>query len=165
MTLKGNSFQGSMPIFPLTMQNKAINDQKANLSSNLNLADYGNITSFMDVMELLKNTFGLSSVKTNLTTTSMTNLAYNSTTGIGDSSAMVINTGATEVDCYTSISEANSGIFGRDVYVSLTSAVTQWVKICKVYVKIDSIANEQYSGLNYNNSGTLTPIDLPTIYN
>jgi hypothetical protein len=42
MTLKGNSFQGSMPIFPLTMQNKAINDQSANLPSNLNLADYGN---------------------------------------------------------------------------------------------------------------------------
>ena len=163
MTLKGNSFSGSMPIFPLTMQNKAINDQKANLPSNLNLADYGNITSFMDVMELLKNTFGLSSVKTNLTTGSMANLVYNSTTGIGDSSAMVVNTGATEAECYTNISEANSGMLGRDVYVSLTSAVTQWVKICKVYVKVESIANKQYSGLNYNNAGTLTPIDVPTI--
>jgi hypothetical protein len=163
ITLKGNSFQGSMPIFPLTMQNKAINDQKANLPSNLNLDDYGNITSFMDVIELLKNTFGLSSVQTNLTATSMTNLSYNSTTGIGDSSAMTVNTGATEADSYTNISENNSGILGRDVYVSLTSAVTQWVKICKVYVKVGSIANKQYSGLNYDNAGTLTPIDIPAI--
>lgn len=163
MTLKGNSFQGSMPIFPLTMQNKAINDQTANLPSNLNLADYGNMTSFMDVIELLKNTFGLSSVKTNLTTTSMTNLAYNSTTGIGDASAMEVNTPLNEEDCYTSISEANSGMLGRDVYVSLTSAVTQWVKICKVYVKVGSITTENYSGLNYNNAGTLAPIDVPAI--
>jgi hypothetical protein len=117
----------------------------------------------MDVIELLKNTFGLSSVNTNLTATTMSNLAYNSTTGIGDSSAMTVNTGATEADSYTNISEANSGILGRDVYVSLTSAVTQWVKICKVYVTVGSIANKQYSGLNYNNAGALTPIDIPSI--
>ena len=165
MTLKGNSFQGSMPLFPLTMQNKAINDQKSSLPSNLNLEDYGNITSFMDVMELLKNTFGLSSIKTNLTNTSMSNLVYNSVTGIGNSSLMEVNTGANEEDSYTNISEANSGMLGRDVYVSLTSAVTQWVKICKVYVKVTSISNNTYSGLNSVNGedGTLTGIQIPTI--
>jgi hypothetical protein len=144
ITLKGNSVSGTMPLYPLTKyQNKAIKEAVAvgKISENT-LKMYQEQHSIMDLMDLLKNTFSLTTVNTNLNTP----LSYD-TSGFGveqpvqnweNSNSQGINNLST-VD--------NSFTINNCVYISLTSAVTQWVRVSKVQVKLTNMANSNYEGL------------------
>lgn len=165
MTLKGNSFQSQIPLYPLTLQNKPIKDAKDNntLSNPDSLSDYSNMPSLMDAMELLKNIFGLSTINSNILSSKP--LEYDSN-GVGKTIQPTELNNSSTVNYYTDLDQKNQGILGKHIYISLTSSITQWVRVCKLYVKIGSIENLSYSGLNTKDSnGTLTPISIPTAKN
>ena len=138
MILKGNTFKPDMPLYPITKQNPDLyNDSDAYLGSiagNEYLKDilpsFQNVSSYYDMIQLLETTFGLSSLNSNLT-----NLGVNATTGIGNKFEKANlndpNDGGgwtnsiTELDCPT--------------YVSLTSAVTQWVRVRAISITVDKV--------------------------
>lgn len=136
MRLKGNTFASEMPVYPLTNNNGPI--KIANLPDSI-LDRYKNINSLMDTIDLLKNIFGLSSISMNLKNTKNdSNIKYDPITQIGN---------ITNLEVITSDSTCKFTPL-KDVYVSLTSAVTQWVKVAKIEFSIGSMVNKTYSGLN-----------------
>ena len=159
MTLKGNSFQNNMPLYPITLQNSPIKSAQDNntLSNPELLNNFSNIPSLMDSIELLKNIFGLSMITTNLKNNNDSSLKYDNGVGV---TTDLDDTYGTKY--FTDLCDSN-----KHIYISLTSAVTQWVRVSKLYVNIGSIENEQYSGLNTKNitTGELTPISIPTAKN
>ena len=147
--LKGNSFATNMPIYPLTNQNEPI--QLANLPNEL-LENFSKVSSLMDGVEILRNIFGLSTITMNLKNTKNdTNLQYDTTTGIGN----MINVETITSDITCKFTKLN------DIYISFTSAVTQWIKLDKMEFTIGSIENESYNGLD----GNMGPIQIPIAKN
>ena len=179
MTLKGNSFKSQMPIFPLTKTTSP--EIKAN-ESNINatvLSQFQNEPSLWDAIQLLKTIFTLNTIKINIgtngsttpgnssyfeldTTTGLGSVKFNkTTTSSGYYEKIASNvTSATNNNCVTNIRTPNTGFLGKDVYVSLTRAVTQWVRVSAIQVTIDDISNKNYDGL-LNTSGNSIPI--PTV--
>merc|ERR1711907_553184 len=144
ITLKGNSVSGTMPLYPLTKyQNKHVRDgADAGQISDETLQMYEGQHSIMDLMDLLKNTFGLKQVISNLAK----ELKYDDD-GFGeepdinswkDSSSNGINDLSTVENMYNNC-----------VYISLTSAVTQWVRVSKIQIKVKNLQKKAtYPGLN-----------------
>lgn len=159
VTLKGNSFQTYMPLYPLTLQNSPIKSAKDNntLAQPDSLTDFSNISSLMDAIELLKNIFGLSNITMNLKNNNDSSLKYENEVGVTTDLDNIYGN-----EYYTDVSDSN-----KHIYISFTSAVTQWVRVSKLYVKVGSIENVNYSGLNTidNTTGELTPISIPTAKN
>ena len=173
MTLKGNSFSRKMPIFPLTTQNNP-----AFVGKTINtdvLQQYQPVASIWDAIQLLKNLFSLSTIKLNIgingnTTIGNSNLFDLDSNGLGSSLfdptqngnyiKTAISKTTTNNNCITYIREPGTGILGRSAFVSLTSAVTQWVKVCSIQVTIGDIINEVYDGLL---DSTGNAIQIPTV--
>lgn len=159
ITLKGNSFQNNMPLYPITLQNSPIKSALDNntLSNPVLLNNFSNIPSLMDAVQLLKNIFGLSSITMNLKNNNDSSLKYDNGIGITTDLDNIYGT-----EYFTDLCDSN-----KHIYISLTSAVTQWVRVSKLYVNIGSIENVHYSGLNTKNitTGELTPISIPTAKN
>ena len=159
ITLKGNSFQNNMPLYPITLQNSPIKSALDNntLSNPELLNNFSNIPSLMDAVELLKNIFGLASITMNLKNNNDSSLKYDNGIGITTDLDNIYGT-----EYFTDLCDSN-----KHIYISLTSAVTQWVRVSKLYVNIGSIENVHYSGLNTKNitTGDLTPISIPTAKN
>jgi len=136
MHLKGNSFANEMPVYPLTNNNGPI--KIANLPNSI-LDRYKHANSLIDTIDLLKNVFGLSSISMNLKNTKNdSNIKYDPTTNIGN---------ITNVEVITSDSTCKFTPL-KDVYISLTSAVTHWVKVAKIEFSVGSMVNKTYAGLN-----------------
>ena len=116
ITLKGNTFLESMPLYPLTLQNKPIYDANESNTLSTNLNNYSNISSLMDAVELLKNIFGLKSINTNLLGKDDSNLNYNTTNKLGNTTNLntVLNSSGSDVKLCTELSEGN-----KHVYISV----------------------------------------------
>jgi hypothetical protein len=146
MKLKGYSFSSEMPIYPLTNNNGSI--KIANLSNSV-LEKYKNVNSLMDTIQLLKNIFGLSTITMNLKNTKNdSNIKYDPITKLGNISNLETIT-SDSTNKYTPV---------NNVYISLTSAVTHWVKVAKIEFSIGSIVNQTYPGLNNG----VSPINILT---
>ena len=160
MTLKGNSFASSMPIYPITKQNPQISSLTTSQLSADVLNQYSQTSSLMDAIELLKNIFGLSSINMNLQSGNDTDLKYDTTTGVGNMTNVTkVNT--TTSNYYTKLLDTKGGLdFNRkNVYVSLTSSVTQWVRVAKIGFEIGKIVQKTYDGL-LKTDGTPINIDV-----
>ena len=139
MKLKGNTFMSMMPIYPLTKQNPEINSSTI---TNTILNQFSYQSSFIDSIELLKNILGISTINYNLNNVKYINGLGNTITN-GD----FINPNASNT--YTPVN--------KNTYISLTSAVTQWVKLAGLKVTINGISNNTFEGL-LDNTGT--PINI-----
>ena len=133
--LKGNSFKSKMPIYPLTEQNPDING----ISSTI-LEEFSTISSFIDAIELLKNVFGLSTLNYNINNVKYINNLGNTITNSDFITPNASNT-------YTPLN--------KNIYVSMTSSVTQWVKLAGIKITITGIETENYSGLVNNSNQAL----------
>jgi hypothetical protein len=143
INLKGNTFNSSLPIYPLTKQNPNINSSSI---TDTVLSNFNNVSSFIDAIELIKNIFGLSTINYNINNVKYIN-------GLGNS----ISTN----DYITPNASNTYTPFNKNIYISLTSSVTQWIKLAGIKISINkNISTSNYPGLIDSNNN---PIKLDYI--
>ena len=142
INLKGNSFQSKMPIYPLTNQNPEINSSSVDATV---LSQFSKTSSFIDAIELIKNIFGLSTLNYNLNNVKYINNLGNTITNADFISPNASNT-------HTPIN--------KNIYISLTSAVTQWVKLAGIKITIGSLSTSNYDGLVNSNKQPINIISV-----
>ena len=125
LVLQGASLGPVLPVYPLTAQNPAL--------SGLPIDDSLSSTpSFIDLIETLKNVFGLSTINYNLN-----NVKYINNLGNSISSFDFITPNASNI--YTPLH--------KDIYVSLSSSPSAWVRLAGIKVSIGGLVDLDHDGL------------------